>query len=181
LKVTKAHSSVTEKATNTAPSAGNRGQKRKSEVQDSAASLGHDEHPPTKKGKAAAQQTHPVPRPLQKKTQHSEVVQEDEGMDPDEHPSAKKGKAAAQQTRPVPRPLQKKTQRSEVVQEDEGMDPIDHRNTKKRPSEAVNPDNDPKTPVPSKKVKTGPGLNEKSQVAPIRRTGEPIFFSARLS
>lgn len=131
MKVTKARSSVTKKPTNTAPSAGNRGQKRKSEVQDDAASVGHDEHPP-----------------------------------------AKKGKAAAQQTRPVPRPLQKKTQRSEV-QEDEGMDPIDRRN--KRPNEDVNLDNDPKTPVPLKKAKTG--LNEKSRVAPIRRTGKPIFFS----
>ena len=83
-------------------------------------------------------------------------------MDPNKHPPAKKGKAAAQQTRLVPRPLQKKTWRSEVVQEDEGMDPIYHRNTKKRPSKAINPDNDPKTPVPSKKAKTGPELNEES-------------------
>ena len=139
-----------------APSAGNRGQKRKNEAQDSTASLGHDEHPLTKKGKAAAQQTCPVPCPLQKKTQHSKVVQEDEGMDPNEHPPAKKGKAAAQQTCPVPHPLQKKTRCSEVVQEDEGMDPTHHHNTKKRPSEAINPDNDPKTPVPSKKSEDGP-------------------------
>ena len=90
------------------------------------------------------------------------------------HPLAKKGKAAAQQTHPVPRPLQKKTQHSEV-QEDEGMDPIDRRNTDKRPNEDINLDNDPKTPVPLKKAKTG--LNEKSRVTPIRRTGKPIFFS----
>ena len=132
----KAHSSVTKKPTNTAPSAGNWGQKRKSEVQDDAASVGHNEHPLAKKGKAAAQQTRPVPCPLQKKTQHSEV------------------------------------------QEDEGMDPIDRRNTNKRLNEDVNLDNDPKTPVPLKKVKTG--LNEKSRVAPIHRTGKPIFFSTWL-
>jgi hypothetical protein len=93
---------------------------------------------------------------------------------PDEHPPAKKGKAlpaANQPTRPVPRPVQKKTQ---VVQEEETMDTSNHRNAKKRPSEAVDPDNDPKTPVPSKKAKIG--LNEKLKSAPLRRTGKTIFL-----
>jgi hypothetical protein len=68
-----------------------------------------------------------------------------------------------QRTRPVPRPVQKNTQRREVT-----MSPIIHCNTKKRPSEAVDltHENDPKTPVPSKKAK----------MAPIRRTGKPFYF-----
>jgi hypothetical protein len=93
-----------------------------------------------------------------------------------EHPPAKKGKAlpaasADQPTRPVPRPVQKKPQ---VVQEEETMDPPNRHNAKKRPSEAADPENDPKTLVPSKKAKVG--LNEKSKSAPLRRTGKPIFL-----
>lgn len=95
-------------------------------------------------------------------------------QDHDEHPPAKKGKvppAAEQQTRPVPRPVQKNTQHPQV---EVTMSPVNHGNTKKRPSDSEAADltyeNDPKTPVPSKKAK----------IAPIRRTGKPIFFSTQL-
>jgi hypothetical protein len=135
----------------TATSAGNRGQKRKSDLrqpeQDDASSVSHDENPPTKKGKtslAPAVDTRPRPRP-------------------------------------VPRPLKKKGFEAAQGEEmNQGMDPFNRRtNAKKRPSEAANmayPEKDPKTPVPSKKAKVG--LNEKSKDAPIpiRRTGKPIFF-----
>jgi hypothetical protein len=128
------------KATNTATSAG---RKRKSELtQQDDESLGHDEHPPAKKGKGG-----------------------------------KALPAAEQQTRPVPRPVQKHL---EVVPGEEATDLINHRNTKKRPNEASDMahESDPKTPVPFKKAKIG--RNEKSKVAPIRRTGKPIFFSAQM-
>jgi hypothetical protein len=95
-------------------------------------------------------------------------------QDHDGHPPAKRGKAlpaAEQQTRPVPRPVQKNTQRLQV---EVTMSPVNHCNTKKRPSDSEAADltyeNDPKTPVPSKKAK----------IAPLRRTGKPIFFSTQL-
>ena len=130
------------KAANTATSADNRGRKRKSELtlQDDDESLGHDEHPPAKKGKGV-----PVTEQL---------------------------------TRPVPRRVQKPL---EVVPGEEATDLVNRCNTKKRPNEAAADmahESDPKTPVPSKRAKIGP--NEKSKVAPIRRTGKPIFFSARM-
>lgn len=95
-------------------------------------------------------------------------------QDHDEHPPAKKGKAlpaAKQHIRPVPRPVQKNTQRLQV---EVTMSPVNHRNTKKRPSDSEAADlayeNNPKTPVPSKKAK----------IAPLRRTGKPNFFSTQL-
>ena len=97
----------------------------------------------------------------------SDLTQEDDELL--EHPPAKRGKAKAlpadqQRMRPVPRPVQKNTQRLEVA-----MGPATRCNTKKRPSEATDltHENDPKTPVPSKKAK----------IPPIRRTGEPFSFS----
>ena len=92
-----------------------------------------------------------------------------------ENPPAKRGKAlsaAEQWTRPVPCPMQKNTKHLE--------DPDKHRNTKKRPSKAADMahENDPRTPVPSKKAKIG--LNEKSKGASIRRTGKPVLFSAQI-
>jgi hypothetical protein len=80
-----------------------------------------------------------------------------------EHPPAKRGKALPADQGPVP-------QRLGVV-----VDPIKRRNTNKRTSEAADmaQENDPKTPVPSKKAKIG-------RNAPIRRTGKPVFFSAQM-
>ena len=76
-----------------------------------------------------------------------------------EHPPAKRGKAGQHS---VP------------------QDPIKRLNTKKRPSEAADmaQENDPRTPVPSKRAKIG--LNTKSKGAPIRRTGESVFFSVQM-
>lgn len=94
--------------------------------------------------------------------------QDDAGHDED--PPAKKGKSVPAQTRPAPRPVQKKSQ----AQEEEMMDRSDHHNAKKRPSEATDnsdPENEPKTPVPSKKAKIQPS---KSKGVPIRRTGKPF-------
>jgi hypothetical protein len=55
-------------------------------------------------------------------------------------------------------------QKNEVVT----SGPVNNCNAKKRPSEAADfsHENDPKTPVPSKKAK----------IAPIRRTGKLLFF-----
>ena len=151
-------SSVAVEAANTAMSAGNRGQKRKSDMrqQDDTALLGngHDMNlnPPAKKGKALPSvETRPRPRP-----------------------------------RPVPRPLKKKgfeVAQGEEANQLEGMDPSNHHNTKKRPSEAVDmayPENDPKTPVPSKKAKVGLNKKSKDTPIPIRRTGKPILFSGKM-
>lgn len=89
-----------------------------------------------------------------------------------EPPPAKRGKtqpAAEQRTRPV-------AQHLEVVMDS----PVNRRNLKKRPSKDMTHENDPTTPVPSKKAKIG--LNEKkaTKVEPIRWTGKAIFFSAQM-
>lgn len=86
------------------------------------------------------------------------------------NPPAKRGKVlpdAEQRTRPV--------QRLGLVMED----PMIRPNTKKRPSEAADRDheNDPKTPVPSKKARIE--LKEKKSIegVPLRRTGKVTFVS----
>ena len=83
----------------------------------------------------------------------------------DENSLAKKVKSQPAKTRPVPRPLQKKTK----VQEEEMMDRSDSTLTKKRPSNNSDPEDGPKTPVPSKRAKIQPN---KSKDRPIRRTGK---------
>ena len=110
------------KAADTATSARNRGQKRKTDTMQQD----HDEHPPAKRGKALPADQHPVP------------------------------------------------QRLEFV-----MDPIKRRNTNKRTSEVADmaQENNPKTPVPSKKAKIG--VNTKSKDA-LCRTGKPVFFSTQM-
>jgi hypothetical protein len=53
------------------------------------------------------------------------------------------------------------------------MDRFDHHNARKRPNEAADdsdPENEPKTPIPSKKAKIQPN---KSINKPLRRTGKP--------
>jgi hypothetical protein len=104
----------------------------------------------------------------------------------DENPPVKKGKALPSvetRPRPVPRPLKKKG--FEVAQGEEAnqeMDPSDRRNAKKRPSEAADmayPEDDPKTPVSSKRAKVGLNEKAKDKPIPIRRTGEPFFFSGQ--
>jgi hypothetical protein len=129
----------------------------------------------TKDLPAAEQQTRPVPHPLQKNTKDLPAAEQQTRPVP--RPLLKNTKdlpAAEQQTRPVPRPLQKKIQRPDVV-----IDSVDGRVTKKRPSEAADDEKDPKTLVPSKKAKIG--INEKAKVAPVRRTGKIIFFSAQMT
>jgi hypothetical protein len=78
------------KATNTAAMAGNRGQKRKTDLREDDASISaHDESPPAKKGRslpATDQQTRPVPRPLPKKAQAAR----EEAENASEHYNAKK-------------------------------------------------------------------------------------------
>ena len=98
----------------------------------------------------------------------SDLTQEDdESLDHDKNPPAKRGKAlpaAKQHT---------VSRRLEGV-----MVPANCRITKKRTSEdaEMTQEDDPKSPVPSKKAKIG--LNAKSKGAPIRRTGKSILFSA---
>lgn len=77
-----------------------------------------------------------------------------------EPPPAKRGKtqpAAEQRTRPV-------AQHLEVVMDS----PVNRRNLKKRPSKDMTHENDPTTPVPSKKAKIGLNEKEATKVEPIR-------------
>ena len=98
------------------------------------------------------------------------------------YPPAKKGKtlpasaaASDQPTRPIPRPL-KATH--PMTKNTSDVHNVNHRNEKKRPGEVADPENDPKTPVPSKKAKIGSNDSEKSKHIPqaLRRTGKPTFF-----